>query len=225
MKRWILRSMLAFALQSNFTFANDGFYKADVRCDWEGGCSLAGESVAVQWDVAPEDVGRSGAIYVAARVNNEEVHYYTANGWATTHHNAYNFFDTFKKLPAQHSVALMQWGSFGGGESGPTVCGQMTQKGIGQAEIWLGYGAVQDDAEEFLENYQSIAVPDKPEEHFRLVFAFQDGRNNRKYSQVLTLTCPPEKRRPKWPSDAPGVVHIGHPERDYQPESDYGGGN
>lgn len=222
MAQWICRFLIGLALLPIAASANDGAYEAKVVCDWENICTLVGENLSITWDIAIDDVGRSGAIYVAAQLNEDEIHYYSANGWSGPQHNAYNFLETFRKLPAKHDFVMFQWGTFGGSPSGPSICDQMSAKGIWKADIWLGYGAVQDEAEEFIESYQSIAVPEKPEDHFRIVFAYEDGRKAKKYSKVVTVDCQqPDQFTPGWPKNAPTVRHVGHPERDFPPPTPY----
>lgn len=224
MTRWIYGLLLGLAILPGIASPNDGVYRADVVCDYEySNCSLVGEMLFITWDIASDDVGRSGAIYVAAQFNDEEIHYYSSSGWSGPQHNAYNFLETFRKLPMKHEFIMFQWGSFGGSQSSQSICDQMSAKGFWKADIWLGYGAVQDEAEEFISSYQSIAVPHKPEDHFRIVFAYEDGRRAKKYSKVMSISCANGETSNVngMPRNAPTVRHVGHPERDFPPPTPY----
>ena len=216
MKKFLLGLLLGVIASA--AMAHDAEYRVKRMCIEEGNgddrvyrCYLAGEKIDVFVDVLPQDVGRKGAIYVAAQEpTNGEVVFLTKQGW-TDGMSAYDFYETSQSLPPRLQLTIFQWQSQAILTSGnpfaevtPTLCSQI-RKYTEAADFWVGYGAVQQDAEDFIAKYQSIAVKDMPDEHFRIVHAFEDGRKGNKYARILKFNCGEGGGIEGWPVNAPSV--------------------
>lgn len=200
MRACIALFMMALSLSAN---AHDGLYSNESTTDYDGNNVLTGETVEVVFDVLPPDVGRFGAFYVALRVGSGQVYHVTRNGLSGTS-NAYDYFEQTASLPAQKRSVVFQWsGIVPGGNS--SICSMLASRGERGAELWVGYGAVQEDIVAAMARPDGVPHPEEVNDHFRLVSSFGDGGTNQKYANVLTLSCFPENRPMNWPTDAPLV--------------------
>lgn len=226
MKNLVLGIMLAIA--TSICSAHDGEYSIKKTCveyrDFETNeirCTLMGEKVEVMVAVQPQDIGKKGAFYVGAQSESGEIQFLTKNGW-TDGLSAYDFYEATDSLKAQNAFTIFSWRredplqrSQVQEPPAQTLCSLIGQFGITVIDLWVGYGAVQADAEALIEQYNSIAVAEKPEDHFRVVYAYEDGRRNNKYEQVMNVKCGEGAPVPDWPREAAAVTSPNHPERGF----------
>ena len=220
MKKFI-GTMLLLALTS-LSYAHDGDYLIKKECvnNSEGPtCFLVGERIDVIFDIRAEDVGKKGGLYVAVQTENGDIQFLTPSGW-TDGMNAYNYLELLPVLPGQKRATILNWekspgASAEGVDLSRSICAIAGKYGVHTIELWVGYGAVQKEAEEMIENYESIVVKEKPENHFRIVYAFEDGRKNNKYGQVIKFQCNATNGSPEWPVGAALATSINQPQRDF----------
>ena len=198
--------------------AHDAQYKIKKRCymsnagdSREEVCKLTGEKLDLIVHVRPEDVGKKGAFYVGAQTENDDIAFLTPAGW-NEGLSPYDYYQTSTSLPSSIALRIHYW------DSGPEIAGRnstargdesfcslVKSHGIEAVKLWVAYGAVQAEAEEFIANYKSIALEETPADHFRIVHAYQDGQKNEKYEKVVFIHCGKGSGTAKWPEDAPAV--------------------
>ena len=183
-------------------------------------CQLTAEKLDLIVHVRPEDVGKQGAIYVGAQTENDDIAFLTPNGW-NEGLSPYDYFQTSTSLPAYIPVTIHHWDYGTGNDArktapgGPqTFCSSVRNYAIDNVKLWVAYGAVQPEAEEFISNYKSIALQETPGDHFRLVHAYQDAQKNQKYEKVVFVHCGKGSGVEKWPVDAPAIESLIDPSRD-----------
>ena len=219
MKRFISLLML---LASGVAAAHDGDYAVKSACyqDANGDevCVMVGEQLSVSIDIRPQDIGKMGAFYVGARNQEGDIAFLTRDGW-TDGMSAYDYLDVSRSLPARFTTPAMRWETnwqIGNGlpDVSQSICAIAAKQNVTRFEIWVGYGAVQAETEAWIEQYNSIAVKDKPVDHFRLVYAYEDGARNGKYGKILDVSC--EEGKPRWiPVGAAWMTSVIDPGRDF----------
>lgn len=169
------------------------------------------ERVVAYVETDPEDVGLRGGFYIGLEdaITGHVYAHTLVDGWVPVSgsgitkafHDAGSLRPTFSILiwetprpkdriipptpPTDYNVVDQVMLSYS------RLCSAFASHGIYNANLWIGYGALQPEKANLVNNFHIHANPRLDPEHISQTYIFMDGSYNKKYSKILSFTCPP----------------------------------
>lgn len=160
------------------------------------------EKVTVTFDVLPSDVGLRGDFYIVLEDEGSGNYYVNVQKeWVALERlSTVVSFEEADPLPSSLSAVL--WETYTKNhpqfainmqlpEQRGTLCSKLNEHGITRPNFWIGYGALQPDKAERVDNYHRHANRRIDPNHIRRTYIFNDGLRNEKYEKVLSINCAP----------------------------------
>lgn len=193
----------ATASHNQYCEVTDPFTGASSITMVEGRCTNGrpvGDRVIVQAGADSEDAGKPGAIYIGLLRDGSIHGQFIATGmysnssswgvpkpsisaksgeWVPFEGGLFRPSETYAALPPQlQNYVLID---------GPLMC---TQTSGGNLELWVGYGALDQQEIELLKNMKAVVSRGMTEEHLMLTRIQNDMRKKERGWKVLQIPCP-----------------------------------
>jgi hypothetical protein len=158
------------------------------------------ESVWARFDIAPDDIGKPGALALVLQGMDGSISLLTPTGWkgfkdgmgeplleTDSLNSSYEkaVFDSISLAVTSVTPkgVLLQRGRIA--ES--SICGLMQKYNLTGGRLYAAYGALQPDAVQRIESLKGKTKISL--QHYKMVFIDLDGRRGHKYSEIVSFPC------------------------------------